>query len=295
MQIIDVSGSMELNKMEYKYMKNFGNAAAALFAALFVVGMPVVSFAETAVNLGTAANFVILTETGITNTGATKIVGNLGVSPIASTAITGFGLVLVKPGRYSRSSLVDGGIYAANYASPTPSYLTREVGDMRTAYTNAAARKNPTAINLGSGNIGGRVIKPGLYKWTSAVTIPKDVTLWGDKNAVWVFQIAGTLNISSGKRVVLVGGALPANIYWQVAGATTLETTAAFNGNILDKTGISFKTGAKLNGRALAQTAVTLEDNAVTVPPRPAPATAVAVGYPNGSPCPAAACSSLSP
>jgi hypothetical protein len=106
-------------------------------------------------------------------------------------------------------------------------------------------------------------LKPGVYKWSSAVTIPTNVTLSGDQNGVWIFQIAGTLSESSGKSVILKGGAEAKNIFWQVAGATTLGTNSTFNGNILDKTNIALQTGVKLNGRALAQTAVTLD--AVTV------------------------------
>ncbi len=228
----------------------------------------VVGAAQTPVNLGKAGYFAILSKTGITTTGTTKIVGNIGVSPIASTAITGFGLVLDKSGTFSKSALVTGRVYAANYAPPTPSMLTTAVSNMQAAYNNAAGRKNPNAINLGGGNIGGQIIGPGLYKWTTGVTIPTDVTLSGSSAAatsVWIFQIAGTLEISSGTKVILSNGALPRNIFWQVSGQTVIGTTAVFNGNILDKTGISLQTGATMNGRALAQTAVTLEANAVTL------------------------------
>ena len=134
---------------------------------------------------------------------------------------------------------------------------------MQTAYNDAAGRKNPTATELGSGNIGGKTIRPGLYKWSSGVTVPANVVLLGGENSVWIFQIAGTLNVSSGKRIVLRGGAQAKNIFWQVAGKTTIGTTAVFNGTILDKTAIVIMTGARLNGKALSQTAVTLEANPV--------------------------------
>jgi hypothetical protein len=134
---------------------------------------------------------------------------------------------------------------------------------MQTAYTNAAGR--PAGVTeLGSGNIGGLTLVPGVYKWGTGVTIPTDVTLAGGKNDVWIFQIAGTLKISSAKKVILKSGALAQNIFWQVAGATTLGTNSTFNGNILDKTKIALQTGAVLNGSALAQTAVTLDANKVT-------------------------------
>jgi hypothetical protein len=215
------------------------------------------------VNLGTAGNFVLLSKSGISTTGTTSVRGNIGVSPIAATAITGFGLIMDRKNTFSTSSLVTGKAYAANYAPPTPTMLTTAVGDMQTAYTDAAGRTLPNYTELGAGNIGGLTLKPGLYKWSSAVTIPTNVTLSGSSTDVWIFQIAQTLGISSGKEVILIGGALAKNIFWQVGGQTTLGTTSKFNGIILGKTAIVMQTGAQLNGKALAQTAVTLDANTV--------------------------------
>ena len=213
-----------------------------------------------AVDLGTSGNYVLLSKAGISTTGATKITGDIGVSPIAATAITGFGLVLDATGTFSRSTVVVGRVYAANYAVPTPSVLTTAVKDMQTAYTNAAGR--PASVTgLGAGNIGGLTLAPGVYKWGTGVTIPTNVTLSGGKNDVWIFQIAGNLKISSAMKVILAGGAQAKNIFWQVAGATTLGTYSTFNGNVLDQTNIALQTGAVLNGRALAQTAITLDAN----------------------------------
>ena len=134
---------------------------------------------------------------------------------------------------------------------------------MQTAYTDAASRTNPTVSELGTGDIGGKTITPGLYKWSTPVTITKNVTISGGKNDIWILQISGTLNISSGKQVILKGGAQAKNIFWQVSGATTLGTYSTFNGNILGETNIVLQTGAKINGRALAQTAVTLDANTI--------------------------------
>jgi hypothetical protein len=240
-------------------MKIFNKASMAFFVTIFALGAPALTFAATRVDLGSAGNFVVLAKAGISTTGVTAIAGNMGVSPIAGTAITGFGLTLDRSGQFSTSHFVNGKIYAANYTVPTPSMLTIAVLNMQTAYTTAAGLKNPTATELGAGNIGGLTIKPGLYKWSSNVIIPTDVTLSGDKNSIWVFQIAGTLNESSAKKIILTGGAQAKNVFWVVAGKTSIGTTAVFNGNILDKTAIVLKTGATLNGRALAQTAVTLD------------------------------------
>ncbi len=235
-----------------------------IFASIILFSATNVYAAQSSVNLGTAGNYIILAKSGISTTGTTSIVGDIGVSPISSTAITGFGLIMNPSNQFSTSSKVTGKIYAANYRSPTPTVLTTAISDMQKAYTNAAGRTNPTATELGAGNIGGKTFSPGLYKWSSGVTIPTDVTLLGGANDVWIFQIAGTLDVSNGKKVMLKGGAQAKNIFWVVAGQTTLGTTSVFNGNILGKTAIVLKTGATLNGKALAQTAVTLDANSIS-------------------------------
>ena len=188
------------------------------------------------------------------------------MSPIDATAITGFGLIMDASNQFSTSSLVTGKVYAANYAVPTPANMTTAVSDMQTAYTNAAGRTLPNATELGAGNIGGMTLAPGLYKWGTGVTIPTDVTLSGGANDVWIFQIGQTLTVGNGVHVTLIGGAQAENIFWQVAGQTTLGTTSVFNGTILCQTAIVLNTGATLNGRALAQTAVTLNANVIVKP-----------------------------
>jgi hypothetical protein len=239
------------------------NAAIALSASLLVLGLPAVSSAATSVFLGNAGYYSILAKSGISSTGATHVVGSMGVSPIAGTAVTGFFLMKTTPS-YSKSPLVTGKVFAANYAAPTPARLTVVIGDMQKAYTDAAGRTNPTKVELGAGNIGGLTIRPGLYKWGTSVNIPTDVTLAGSQYGIWIFQISGTLTVASGKKVVLTGGALDKHIFWQVAGKTTLGTTAVLHGVVLDKTAIVLKTGAKLYGKALAQTAVTLDASLVS-------------------------------
>jgi Ice-binding-like len=137
---------------------------------------------------------------------------------------------------------------------------------METAYTDAAGRTLPKSVNLGAGDIGGLTLASGLYKWTSNVSISKDVTLAGGRNSVWIFQIAGTLTQASATKVILTGGALAKNVFWQSAGAVAIGTSAHFEGTILAKTMIAMNTGSSINGRLLAQTAVTLQKNTVTRP-----------------------------
>lgn len=218
-----------------------------------------------AVNLSTAGAYVILSKSGVSTTGATSVVGDIGVSPILASAITGFTLS-TPPTTFTTSSLVTGKVWAPDYNAPTGTNLTAAVLDMQTAYTNAAGRTLPDFIELGAGNITGMTLAPGLYKWGTGVSLSGVVTLNGDANAVWIFQIAQNLTVGNGASVNFTGGASARNVFWQVAGQATFGTTAAFKGIILGKTLISFNTGATLTGRALAQTAVTLNAATITNP-----------------------------
>jgi len=220
------------------------------------------------VNLGAAAPFAVLAETGISTVPTSAITGNLGVSPYAATSITGFALVADSTNTFSKSSQVTGEIYAADYAPPTPANMTTAIGNMEAAYNDAAGRSIPDFTELYSGNLSGRTLAPGLYKWSTDVLVTTNVELAGASNDVWIFQIAGDLTLTSGATVTLSGGAQAENIFWQVAGGTGVEigTTAHVEGTILAKKAIHLRTGASLNGRAMAQSAVTLDAVEIVIP-----------------------------
>lgn len=224
---------------------------------------------HSAVNLRSSSNFSILAKSGVSATGVTSITGDIGLSPAAATYITGFGLIMDASNTFSTSSLVlaPGKIYASNYTPPTPSKMTTAVSDMETAYTDAAGRTSPDHTELGAGNITSMTLAPGLYKWGTGVLISAaGVTLSGSATDVWIFQISQDLTVANGAIVTLSGGALASNVFWQVAGQTTIGTTVAMKGIVLCKTAIAMNTGATLNGRAMAQTAVSLAGNTVVIP-----------------------------
>lgn len=234
---------------------------AVLAALLSAVPFQATSAAGPApVSLGTAATFTILSKSGITDVRASAIKGNVGTSPISGAALL------------LSCSEVTGTIYVVDAAGPRPcaltaaSLLTAAVLDMETAYLDAAGRVTPDFTDLGAGEVGGLNLVPGLYKWGTGLSIGTDVTLTGGPNDVWIFQVAGTLNQANATRITLAGGALAKNVFWQVAGAVTIGTTAHFEGVVLGKTLIAVNTGAAVNGRLLAQTAVTLQQNTVTQP-----------------------------
>ncbi len=238
--------------------------------ANFALGGPIIGPAvgPALINLRSAGDFSILTKSGISTTGITLVNGNIGVSPAAATAITGFGLIMDSSNQFSRSPLVTGLIYASDYSAPTPAKMTTAVSDMETAYTTANGLTTPAPIvDIYAGDISGRILPPGLYKWGTGVLITNaGVTLNGGPNDTWVFQIPQNLTVNSSAIVHLTGGAQAKNIFWVVAGQATLGTNVNFSGNILSKTLISLNTGSIVTGKLLAQTAVTLNGSTVIQP-----------------------------
>ncbi|MGB4407755.1 MAG: ice-binding family protein [Sphaerochaeta sp.] len=215
--------------------------------------------------LGTAGNYAILAKTAISTVPASVITGDVGLSPSALSFITGFSHTLATG--YATSPQVTGFIFAADMAPPTNTNLTTAVEDMLTAYSDAAGRITPDQLNFNAGEIGGKTLAPGLYKWTGAVTTTgSNVTISGGSNDTWIFQVAANLSIDNALSVILEGGALAKNIVWQVAGTVTIGEYSHFEGVILSQTDIIMQTGATMNGRLLAQTAVTLDQATVTNP-----------------------------
>jgi hypothetical protein len=218
-----------------------------------------------AVNLGTAGDFVIVAQTAISTVPASAITGDIGISPAAASYITGFSLTADASNVFASSPQVVGQVFAADYAVPAPAKMTAAVSDMQTAFTDAASRA-PDVTELGAGDVSGLTLIPGVYKWGTGLLIASDLTLQGSATDVWIFEIAQGLTVSSGVNVVLAGGAVPSNVFWQVSGQVNLDTTAHLEGIIMSQTLIELRTGASVNGRLLAQTAVVLDANIVVEP-----------------------------
>jgi hypothetical protein len=209
---------------------------------------------------------LVLAKTGISSVPSSHLTGDIGLSPAAASFVTGFSLVADSTNVFATSTQVVGKVYAADYAVPTSSRLTTAVSNMESAYTDAAGRPTPDFLELGTGDIGGKTLAPGLYKWTSTITIPSNVTIAGGANAVWIFQTTGDLTLAAAKTVTLSGSAQPKNIFWQVAGQATFGANSHFEGIVLAKTSITLQTGATMNGRALSQTQVALQQATITQP-----------------------------
>ncbi|MHB8474468.1 MAG: ice-binding family protein [Sulfuricaulis sp.] len=232
-----------------------------------------VSTAAGGVPLGAAGYYAILAKAGVSTVPNSVVTGNVGLSPTARVGLTGWSETAAADNSdlYSTSAQVaaPGKLYAADYAEPTPTNLGTAVLNMEAAYTDAAGRPagvGATNLNRGAGTLTNDTLVAGTYTWNSALNIPTDLTLSGSATDVWIFQVAGTLDMAAAKKVILSGGALPQNIFWQVSGAVTMGAGTHFEGIILGKTGITFGTLASINGRLLAQTAVVLDETTVTVP-----------------------------
>ncbi|KAJ1460196.1 hypothetical protein M885DRAFT_410529, partial [Pelagophyceae sp. CCMP2097] len=237
------------------------------------------------VELGTAGDFAILAKAGISTVPQSSIIGDIGVSPIAGSAMTGFALTADSTDTFATSTQVDGKMFAANYGVPTPHKLTTAVGDMETAYTDAASRptsglgdrlnlggSDPANLNLGaSSGIGGMTLTTGVYKWTVNIEFAADIYISGTADDIFILQTSGNVIAAAGVNVILLDGAKHENIFWQVAGYVEAGAGAHLEGVFLVKTSAAFITGASLKGRVLAQTAVTLQKAVIDTSAAPAP------------------------
>lgn len=238
------------------------------FAAL--VCSPSTVAAQVAPSLGDAQSYAVVGASAVTNTGASVLTGDLGISPGAASSITGF-----PPG------IVTGATRAGAAALPAQNSNT-------SAYLNLRGQACPAANNLTGVNLGGLTLVPGVYCFSSSAQLTGVLTLnfQGNPAAVFIFQMGSTLTTAPSSSVVIINGGQPCNVFWQVGSSATIDTSTAFVGNILALTSITVNTSATIAGRALAQTgAVTLQSNTLNASvcvglPAPPPA------IPGGGPLP---------
>jgi subtilisin family serine protease len=203
-------------------------------------------------SLGAAQGFAVLAGSTVTSTGASVIIGDLGVSP--GSAVTGF-----PPG------LVAGGLTHSTDAA------ARDAQDaVAAAYTSLAGAA--CSRDLTGQDLGGQTLAAGVYCFSSSAQLTGTLALdaQGDPNAAFIFKMGSTLTTASAASVVLINGATPGGVFWQVGSSATLGTGTSFAGNILALTSITVTTGARVTGRTLARNgAVTLDTNAVAATTTP--------------------------
>jgi hypothetical protein len=248
-----------------------GNTLATNYTWKFTTGTRTeAASSRMPVNLLTAGNFVILTKTGITNVPTSAITGDIGASPITAASMDNISCSEITGTIYGADAGYTGSGDVTCFAGTPPdnTLVANGVLDMGTAYNDAAGRINPDFTELHAGDLSGQTLIPGLYKWGTNVLINTDTTLNGGSNDVWIFQISGNIIQAANTSVLLTGGALAKNVFWQVAGGAgvALDTDATFAGVVLAEKKITVNTGTTIEGRLLSQTAVTLIMNTITQP-----------------------------
>jgi len=252
----DATGSVSPLTVNMNSNKNI----IALFTASISQGPGII-------DLKTAADFTVLSKTGISTIGITSITGNIGVSPAAATALTGFSLIMDSSNQFATSLYVTGKVYASDYTLSPPAKMTTAISDMQSAFVSAMGLTTTVIVDKGAGDISGMTLAPGLYKWSTGLLITNaGVTLSGGANDTWVFQIAQGLTVANSAIIHLTGGAQAKNIFWITASEAVIGSNVNFSGNIMSQTLISLNTGAKVTGRLLAQSAVTLNTSIVVIP-----------------------------
>jgi hypothetical protein len=239
---------------------------------------------EPKVNLLTAANYAILAKSGIHTIPQSHVTGDIGVSPIAATAMTGFGTPeLDSSGEFMTdpTKQVIGKMFGADNGIHTPGVLVTAVLDMMAAYTDAATRPNadPSRTNIGGGYLGSTIggvdtkLTPGVYTSTTVVSIIGDVYFEGSgfgvgegDSDVFVIQISGDLTQVANSKVILTNGALAENVIWQVAGYVAVGVSAHMEGILLVKTKVDFLASSSLYGRIMSQTATNIAGATITQP-----------------------------
>ena len=240
----------------------------------YIVTATVASSGPAPVALGSAGNFVLFANTGMSSSVISTITGDIGVGPaVTSTAITTGFTLTVNPsgpnaGQYATSPQVTGRIYAPDYLAPTPANMITTSNNMLAAYNDARGRLNPNFTNLGSGTIANQSLAPGLYKWTAGLNITPGttITLNGGSADVWIFQVAGILTAGASSQIVLTGGALPQNVFWQIDTGLTVGADASFKGVVLAGTTVTLGANTVIVGRLLSQTAITMNANTISAP-----------------------------
>ena len=218
------------------------------------------------VGLGAASAFVILAQGAVTNTPPSLISGDIGDSAATTAQMTGFAWIADPSNTFSTSPQLVGRAYAADHVGTTPAVLTMAVRDMLLAFTDAASR-TPDVSVTGAGNIGGMTLRPGVYRWTAALSIATPVTLNGSATDVWVFQVGAALDMAASARVELSGGARPENVFWRVGAAAALGAGAHCKGIIMADAAITLGAHASITGRLLSRTTVGLDTSSVVAPP----------------------------
>ncbi|KAJ7643861.1 hypothetical protein FB45DRAFT_282800 [Roridomyces roridus] len=209
--------------------------------------------------MGSVGSFAVLAGTHVTGSSDSLVVGDLGVGHAVNKSVAGFTLAQDASQQFWTSPQVQGRVMGTTDAPPTPALIAAGLQDLNSALNDAMSRLNPDFSNLQDGRIGGSNLTPGLYLWTTGVTISSDITISGGPTDTFIFVLTGSFNQAVDVKMTLVGGALPQNIFWVFAGTATVGSGATFQGNLLSKSNLAVDMAALINGGVYALKTISLE------------------------------------
>lgn len=222
---------------------------------------PVPNHNTKAPDLGIAKSFSVIAYVSIVSSQTSNIGGKVGLKPGVRS------LIGIGP-----SEVVGGSsdIYAGDDVGDAQNYLTMAREDLIAAYKDLAGRAtDKDKVEAYRGDLGGKILPPGTYRFSNGATIPTDVTLEGNESDVWIFQVGGDMNLASGARMILSGGAQSKNIYWQASGRVILGSNSVAVGTIINQLTAELKPNAQVNGRILCKNGkVLLAQNTISKPER---------------------------
>lgn len=222
--------------------------------------IPVPNHSTKGLDLGIAKSFSVMAYTSITSAPTSNIAGKVGLKPGVRALIT-----------LNPATEVSGGssqIYAGDDVGDPQNYITMAREDLIAAYRDAAGRTpDKDKLDAYKGNLGGKILPPGVYHWSNGASIPSDFSLEGNDSDVWIFQVDGDLDVAESIHTNLSGGAIPSNVYWQVSGKVTLGANSIIQGTVMDQLTFELKPNAQIVGRALSKNGkVLLSQNVISSP-----------------------------
>ena len=205
--------------------------------------------------LGSLGDFTLFGGTAITSTGVvgtTIVNGNVGLSPGATTGITGFPPAVV---------------IAPNGIIGTGGVTGQARLDLIKASVGLAGLAS--TANLSDVDMNGMTLTPGVYTFNAAAGLTGTLTLdaQGRNNVCWVIQIGTELTTSANSMVKVINlgtnGGRDNGIFWNVGSAITFGANNEILGNYLAGTSITFGTLTSGAGRALVLAAITLDNTII--------------------------------
>lgn len=179
------------------------------------------SFSQTQPALGVVENFSFLSGGEITSNFSSYGVGNIGaVDSVSHLLVSKSGIKIIGT---TNSPLMD-------------------------SVTNAKTFLSGLSSTIINDSISSQSFNAGVYKISGNAFLAGTVTLIGDANSIFIFNIEGNLNFSKSSNIHLSGSINPKNIFWNINGKINIGNGSISKGIFLG--GDSIVLGKNLFGKS---------------------------------------------